>query len=128
MNKKIYDQRKIKILNSNPNVIRVKYGKEIEYTSEFKDWAVKEKLSHPEKSANQIFMDAGFDLSILGKRLPNQRIRYWVDSYFRYKNDYFFFPNIEIKRSDKENETKHILLIILSRIDHLISVILRNQK
>jgi hypothetical protein len=128
MNKKIYDEHKIKILNANPNVVRVKYGKEIEYTSQFKDWAVKEKLTHPDKSSNQIFKESGFDLSILGKRLPNQRIRYWIGSYCRYKKDYYFYPESEKNLELKEKENKHILLIILSRIDHLISVILKDKK
>jgi hypothetical protein len=128
MSKKIYDEKKIKILNANPNVVRVRYGKEIEYTSEFKEWAVKEKMTHPEKSANQIFKEAGFELSILGKRLPNQRIRYWIGSYCRYKKDYYYFPEVENKDNIIEKENKHILLIILSRIDHLISAILKDRK
>src|SRR5690554_6028029 len=127
MIKKIYDENKIKILNSNPNVIRVKYNREIEYTTEFKDWAVKEKLTHPEKSANQIFKEGGFDLSILGKRLPNERIRYWIGSYCRYKRDYFFYPEVEKSKDFSEKENRKILLIILSRLDHLIFAILKGK-
>ena len=47
MNKtRIYTDEEIKVLLSNPNVVRIRNKSQILYKNSFKLWAVKEKLSH----------------------------------------------------------------------------------
>ena len=46
MNKtRIYTDEEIKVLLSNPNVVRIRNKSQILYKNSFKLWAVKEKLS-----------------------------------------------------------------------------------
>ena len=47
MNKtRIYTDEEIRVLLSNPNVVRIRNKSQILYKNSFKLWAVKEKLSH----------------------------------------------------------------------------------
>jgi len=111
MSKIKYNLIEIEILNSNPNVVMVKYGRQIEYREEFKKWAVLQSLNHPELSANQIFESAGFDTNIIGKRTADSRIRNW-----KYK----FLKNKEIiyKPIKKKNPSLSEKLFIILGIDN----------
>ena len=48
MKKSKYTITEIKLLNSNPNVKRVKYGRQIEYNPSFKKWSVIQSMKYPE--------------------------------------------------------------------------------
>lgn len=90
MNKiRIYNNDEIRKLNINPNVVRVKSGKQIVYKNEFKLWAVKERIANPFKTARQIFVEGGFDMNILDDQTPQKRLCSWVKKYRRYGEDYF---------------------------------------
>ncbi len=75
MVKKIYTEEQRKILLRNKNVVKLGIGV-IEYTKEFKIKAVKlyqEKYMTP----RDIFIQAGFDLEIIGKRKPKDCLERW---------------------------------------------------
>lgn len=110
MSKNKYSLIEIEILNSNPNVIMVKYGRQIEYNEQFKKWAVLQSLNHPELSANQIFEAAGFDLNIIGKRTADSRIRNWKNKYLK-NNEIIYKPVKPTKK--KSNSLPQRLFIIL---------------
>jgi hypothetical protein len=111
-----YSISEIEILNKNPNVVMVKYGKQIEYKDSFKKWAVLQSLSHPELSAIQIFELAGFDKKIIGSRVADSRIRYWKGNYIRYKKDYFNYNSNANNHSVEEKKTMHMFTLLSSLI------------
>ncbi len=78
-----YTNEEIEILKSNPNVVTVKYGRQVEYKEEFKKWAVNMSYNHPELSACQIFKMAGFDMDIINSDRARGRINYWKKSYLK---------------------------------------------
>jgi transposase len=78
MGKKLFSNSQIKELEKNPNVIRVS-KQTITYSPEFKVKAVLENL----KGSNpaQIFVEHGFNLDIIGKGLPRNRLFKWRKIY-----------------------------------------------
>ena len=112
MRKNKYTSKEIEILNSNPNVVMVKYGNQIEYTTEFKRWAVLQSLNHPELSANQIFEIAGFDTNIIGKRTAESRIRYWK-GFFRKRKELYINPPPKFDFDETDEDDKPFLCILL---------------
>ena len=69
-----FTQEQIDILLQNPNVESIS-SNTIRFTSEFKELALKkDKEGIP---ALQIFKDAGFDLKILGKKVPKTCLGNW---------------------------------------------------
>lgn len=110
MSKIKYCLFEIEFLNSNPNVVKVKYGRQIEYKEEFKKWAVLQSLNHPELSANQIFESAGFNIEMIGKRTAVSRIRYWKKKYLKDKT-------IIYKPKKKKNPTLTEKIFIILGID-----------
>lgn len=90
MNKvRIYTNEEIKKLMSNPNVVQVRNKSQIIYKNSFKIWAVKEKLSHSEKTAKEIFAEGKFDVSMLDDRTPQKRLCSWLKKYKMFGEDYF---------------------------------------
>lgn len=71
---KQFTQDEIDILIQNPNVEDVTTNT-IKYTSEFKKLSLKK--FNEGISPNDIFKEAGFNLKIIGKHTPNNRIRAW---------------------------------------------------
>ena len=121
MKKNKYTINEIRLLNLNPNVIRVKYGNTIEYNPVFKKWAVVQSVEHPEMSAREIFEMAGFDLEVIGNRTPRDRIRHWKNT---------IGINVRNVNETKVNESKNLdrqnnalLLILLSKFDRLLKVL-----
>ena len=108
-----YTREEIKKLNSNPYVKMVKYGSQIEYRNEFKKWAVKTSVEHPELSAMQIFEIAGFDRGLIKSASAKSRIRYWKSSMSMHNN--------ELAKTEKEN--RELIIGLISRFDKLITVI-----
>ena len=75
MGKRILTPEQIKDLLKNPNVIKCSQ-KAISYSNGFKIKAVKE---HTEQyaSAKEIFLRAGFDLQVIGERIPERCLERW---------------------------------------------------
>lgn len=114
-----YSIKEINILNSNPNVVVVKYGRQIEYTEGFKEWAVLQSINHPELSANDIFILGGFDINIIGKNLAEARIREWKRKHL---------SNIKVNMKDENlileyvKQNNILLQYVLSRMDKILSL------
>ena len=74
-----YSAEQLKDLRNNPNVKKCS-SKSITYNPAFKQQAVKQY--HEEGlSPNQIFLQAGFDLKILGKYKPKDCLKLWKSIY-----------------------------------------------
>ncbi len=120
MNKiRVYNDYEIKILLNNPNVEKINNKCHIVYKKEFKLWAVKEKLSHKEKTARQIFEEGKFNMNILDDRTPQKRICSWVKKYKKFGEDYFTDKNkysYKALENDKSNEK--FSTYILVRVDN----------
>lgn len=89
MKVRLYTGNEIKILEQNIFVRKVKYKREIEYDPLFKLWVIMMRFKFPELSAREIFSRAGFDVNILHPKLPQRRIKDWVDNYKKFGIRYF---------------------------------------
>lgn len=124
MSNRKYTDSEIKILNNNPNVVMVKYKKQIEYKDNFKRWAVVQSITHPDMSAIEIFELAGFDRKIIKPISASSRIRNWKGKYIKSKDICI------ITKTDKKDEIKKDNNNdILSKIEELIrEVVKTNEK
>lgn len=75
---RIFSAFEIKQLEQNPNILRVS-DRSITYHPEFKKIAVQSHQSG--LTPTQIFIDHGFDLSIIGKEQPVRSLRRWRKTY-----------------------------------------------
>lgn len=112
MNKiRIYTFNEINDLMKNPNVVNVLNQSQIKYKNEFKLWAIKEKIKHPEKTAREIFESAGFNMNILDARTPQRRLSSWIEKYKKFGEDYFTNTNkYSYKTKENETDTNYYLL------------------
>jgi transposase len=78
MHKRFFTQAQINQLQLNPNVLSCT-DKYITYTPEFKQIAVQKHLEEF-FSAREIFLWAGFDLSIIGKNNPKECLNRWKET------------------------------------------------
>jgi len=117
MRNKKYSPSEINVLNNNPNVESVKYGRCIQYKESFKRWAVLQKLSHPELSAMQIFEIAGFDRNIISYKNARDRIACWKAKY----NKLIISKSIDDENYSKQNN--QILKTLSSKFEHLITIL-----
>ena len=78
MSKVIFNDKKIKVLAKNPNVLRVS-DKAITYSEEFKNRFIEENSKGvlPRK----IFEDNGFDIEIIGLKRIEQSAARWREKY-----------------------------------------------
>ncbi|WP_306421218.1 HTH domain-containing protein [Robertmurraya sp. DFI.2.37] len=81
MSKMIFNEHQRKLLETNPNVASVS-DRAIQYTSEFKIKAVKENLAG--KGPVQIFIEAGFDLEMIGLKKAQSALSRWRSTYKTY--------------------------------------------
>lgn len=81
MSKRLFSESEQQLLASNPNVKRVS-EKSITYMPEFKVVAVKSYLR--DISSAEIFIDAGFDLELIGLRTPIRSLQRWRTTYKKY--------------------------------------------
>lgn len=129
MKNRKYTIEEINILKHNPNVVSVKYGKQIEYNDSFKKWAVIQKINHPELSAIQIFEMAGFDRNIINYKSAGDRVREWKEKYLSHKTIITNINSInELKKDSLEKQNNQILLLLLTRFDNLISIMARRNE
>jgi len=79
MSKRIFNEEQITMLSNNNNVTKCS-EKSITYSRQFKINAVKQ---YHEKglSSSQIFTEAGFDLSVIGRKTPKDRVSDWNTIY-----------------------------------------------
>ncbi len=75
MSKRIFTAEQIKILLQNENVSKCS-NKMIVYNNKFKVAAVCEY--HKGLSPSQIFRQAGFNLDMIGRRMPKESLRRWL--------------------------------------------------
>lgn len=78
MSKIIFNELQRRVLESNPNVASVS-DRAIQYTANFKLKAVEENLSG--KGPVQIFVEAGFDLEIIGTKKAQSSLARWRTTY-----------------------------------------------
>ena len=81
MSKRLFSTSKQQLLASNPNVKKVS-EKSITYMPEFKVAAVKSYLENI--SPAEIFIEAGFDLELIGRRTPIRSLQRWRTTYKKY--------------------------------------------
>lgn len=133
---RVYTDEEIRRLFQSGNVLSIKNKSQIVYKKEFKLWAIYEKISHPEKTARQIFESAGFDMTILDGRTPQERLHSWIEKYKMYGDEYFIERNkytyssnhkkIEINHSKNlHDESKYYLLQISDSEINVIPVSLK---
>lgn len=78
MNKIIFNMTQINQIEENPNVASVS-ERSIQYTTEFKVRAVHENMEG--KRPQQIFTEAGFDLTVIGKRKAHSVLIRWHQTF-----------------------------------------------
>lgn len=129
---RVYTEDEMKALFQSGNVLSIKNKSQIEYKKEFKLWAIYEKLSHPEKTARQIFELAGFDMKILDDRTPQKRLCSWIKKYEMYgeeyfigKNKYTYSSNNKMCNHNLSDSSKYVLLQINDSGISIIPVILK---
>lgn len=81
MSKIIFNEHQRRQLEMNPNVASVS-DHAIQYTAEFKLHAVEENLAG--KGPVQIFIEAGFDLDMIGKKKAQSSLERWRATYKKY--------------------------------------------
>ena len=79
MNKRIYTADEIRLISANPNVTKCS-SKAISYSKEFKVKAIKAYYEEGQ-SPNRIFLDAGFDLNVIGRNKPKDCLKEWRNIY-----------------------------------------------
>lgn len=75
---KIFNEKEIKLLENNPNVENVT-EKSITYSSTFKLAAV--KAYKEGQTPMEIFLSAGFDVDIIGRKKPKHCLTRWRNTY-----------------------------------------------
>lgn len=78
MSKRLFTTTQIKLLESNPNIENVS-ERAISYKSEFKLHAVQAYKSG--RTPMQIFVEAGFEVAIIGAKNPYKCLERWKKSY-----------------------------------------------
>ena len=122
MNKtRIYTDEEIKVLLSNPNVVRIRNKSQILYKNSFKLWTVKEKLSHTEKTAKEIFTEGKFDVNMLDDRTPQKRLNSWMKKYQMFGEDYFSDSKSHYQTKEKtfdKDKTEHNFVNYVRKAAH----------
>lgn len=78
MSKILFNMTQINQLEENPNVASAS-ERSIQYTAEFKVKAVHENIEG--KGPQQIFTEAGFDLTVIGKRKAQSSLNRWRQTF-----------------------------------------------
>lgn len=79
MSKRIFNQDQIMVLSSNPNVKKCS-PKSITYAQEFKLLAIN-KYYQEDYGPKMIFEEAGFDLDVIGRDIPEKCMNRWRKIY-----------------------------------------------
>jgi len=127
MKVRIYTDKEINILESNVFVRKVKFKREIEYDPIFKLWCIMMRLKFPEFTSREIFARGGFDINILHNKLPQRRIKEWLDNYNKFGIRYFlpedtYYKSITRIESNKrvyDNFKLQLLNIVLKELKEI---------
>jgi hypothetical protein len=84
-----YTEEEQRILMMNPFVLFIKDNKAIEYDPAFQLWCIFTKKTHPERSCRSMFEECKFDMSVLSKRLPQERVKRWEERFNIYGPDWY---------------------------------------
>lgn len=122
---RIYTDEEIKTLKQNMFVRDVLRKREICYDPLFKLWTIMMRLEFPELSAREIFARGGFDVSTLHKKLPQRRIKDWLDNYKQFGVKYFL-PENESYSTIRKLENN--LLLEDSMRNQLMRIVLNKLK
>lgn len=125
MKTRIYTDEEIKTLKQNMFVRDVLRKREICYDPLFKLWTIMMRLEFPELSAREIFARGGFDVSALHKKLPQRRIKDWLDNYKQFGVKYFL-PENESYSTIRKVENN--LLLEDSMRNQLMRIVLNKLK
>ena len=90
---RLYTDDEISKLKKSIFINKVKYKRELEYEPLFKLWTIVLKHDCPELTAREIFNRGGIDTNILHNKLPQRRIKEWMDNYKKFGIRYFFPEN-----------------------------------
>ena len=106
MKVRLYTDEEINKLNNSIFVRSVKYKREIEYDPLFKLWTIVMKHDLPELTAREIFARGGIDINIVHKKLPQRRIKEWIDNYKKFGIRYFlpedeYYQSITYEKNNK---------------------------
>jgi len=120
LSKIIFNEYEINRLEKNPHVKNVS-DRSISYHPDFKLAAVKENLKG--KGPTQIFIEHGFDLSLIGKEKAKQCLRRWRNTYKSFGEDGFYSERRGLgstgRPSSKEETAETKLKKAESRIKYL---------
>ena len=86
---RIYTEIEIKELKNNIFIKDILYQRQIKYEPIFKLWTIMMRLEYPGLSAKEILEIAGINTKILHPKLPQRRIKEWLDNYKKYGLNYF---------------------------------------
>ena len=79
MSKRIYTKEQLDKLSSNANVVRCS-ERSITYSNEFKKSAIKQ-YNEQFLTSKEIFINAGFDLEVIGSNAPKTCLKCWKKIY-----------------------------------------------
>ena len=127
MKVRLYTDEEIQKLKQCAFVKRIKYRREIEYDPIFKLWTIMMRYDMPELSAQEIFSRGGLDVNILHKKLPQRRIKEWVDNYKKYGIRYFlpeneYYQSLTTHKNEKKTYDPlkmQVLDYVLKRLEEI---------
>ena len=125
MKRRIYTDEEISTLKKCFFVRDVKRKCEIEYDPLFKLWTIMMKFELPELTAREIFSRAGFDINMLHKKLPQRRIKDWMDNYIKFGVPYFL-PEDEVYSS--LNKNNNVIVPRDSMREQLMTIVLKKLE
>lgn len=105
---RLYTDDEIDQLNKSIFIRSVKYKRKLEYDPIFKLWTIVLKHDCPELTAREIFARGGIDTNIIHNKLPQRRIKEWMDNYKKFGIDYFL-PENEYYKSIDHNKDKKVI-------------------
>ena len=122
---RLYTDDEIDQLNKSIFIRSVKYKRELEYEPIFKLWTIVLKHDCPELTAREIFARGGIDTNIIHKKLPQRRIKEWIDNYKKFglayflPEDEFYKSIIHTQNKDKTEDDKlksQLMEFVLNRL------------
>lgn len=121
-----YEQ--IKVLRQNENVRRCN-SKSIRYKKKFKEEAVR-LYKEEGLAAVEIFQLAGFDLDVIGKRVPNRLMHQWKIALRPHEQIKRFKPNLpdEIKAENNVNRLRARVAYLQAENDFLAKLRARKRR
>ena len=89
MRKRIFTKEQIYELEQNKFVKRILHRRTIDYKNIFKIYCILTRKYEPEKTCNEIFKEAGFNLDYFHPDYARRRIYDWLNLYDKFGINYF---------------------------------------